>query len=99
MQRRTTWLLAVAAVAVAVAVSAYLLRDPDVPIADSTTVVASADTPAASPAMAVPMISDSPRVSSATSPQSVARSIEDANSRDAGKRATAIAALATAPRA
>jgi hypothetical protein len=99
LRRRTTLLLAIATVGVAATIGAYLSSDSEVPVADATTTVASGIPQSASPPTVSVATPDSSSIASPIAPGAVARWIEDASSGDAGKRATAIAALATAPRA
>jgi hypothetical protein len=98
MQRRTTWLLAMVVVVVVSAIAYLSSRSEETPARASTT-SASEPVPAVPPVAGMAAIPDTSTATPQTSAQAVTRWIEDANGSDAGKRASAIAALATAPRA
>jgi hypothetical protein len=100
MQRRTTSLIALAVIAAVAVVSGYVVRKRNEPVAAAAVTPPALQTSApvepitstsgaANPANEVP----------AATPENVAKWIADAMGGDAGKRASAIAALAHAPRA
>jgi hypothetical protein len=94
MQRRTTLSLAITAVGAVAIGSAYIASRPDAPVAPAA---ASSPAPEVSAAPAMAAVNSAP-VSAAVTPDYVANWIADSTGGDAAKRATAIAALADAPR-
>ena len=96
MQRRTTSLLALAAVAAIAIVAGYAVSNRAEPVATAAAVPAPRSR--IEPAVPTSRADSAPQVAAVT-PESVATWIAGANGGDAGKRAAAIAALANAPRA
>jgi hypothetical protein len=96
MQHRLTSLVSLVAVAAAaVALAAWYRSSPPV-----QTAVAQAPTPLpGAPSMALVRVTDVPPASPRPTAQAVSQWIADTQSSDAAKRATAIAALADAPKA
>jgi hypothetical protein len=101
MQRRTTSLIALAAVAAIAVVSGYVVSKRN------DLVAAAAEGPPTAPQAAAPVepmtstsgVAHAATEAPAATPENLAKWIADAMGGDAGKRATAIAALAYAPRA
>src|SRR5688500_18197662 len=99
MQRRTTSFIALSAVAAIAVISGYVVSKRN------ETAATTADAPApqvaamVAPATSASGLANQTVEQAASSPQNVARWITDAMGGDAGKRTTAIAALAEAPRA
>lgn len=95
--KRNALLIPVAVAAFAGAAAWYLAGEPGEPAVDEAPATPLEEPRVAQPAAATPV--DSAGVSSAVTPGTVAQWIADSNGGDSARRATAIAALANAPRA